>query len=227
MGIVAIIGTVVVLVFIKEKPEKPPGPAAIEEKTFVWDGIKKFIRMRNGLILMALFLIGMGTFNVIATFINQIVPTGFSIIEAGIIGASIVVGGIIGALIISGLSDKYRKRKIFIVIVAGAAIPFLLGITFISVFTLLIIVALLFGFFIMSSLPVGLEFAAEQTAPVPEGTSNGILIMMGQIGGVIFIIGFLDFVDMTIPMMILAVLLATAFGLSLMLNERPLQETPS
>lgn len=226
LGVFAISAMVLFLLFIKEKPKTPPGPAALEEKTFVWDGIKKLFRMRNGLILMATFLIGMGAFNAIATFINDIMtPRGFSFVDAGIIGALIVMGGILGALIISGLSDKYRKRKIFVIIVLAGAIPFLLGLTFIPDYILLITVAFLFGFFLMSSLPIGLQFAAEQTAPVPEGTSNGILIMMGQIGGVIFILGFLDIIELNIiiPMIILAVLLVLALLLSTLLKEKPLK----
>ncbi|MHA1323959.1 MAG: MFS transporter [Candidatus Helarchaeota archaeon] len=227
LGIIGVIGMILFLLFTKDKPEKPPGPAALAEKTFVWDGIKRFLKMRTGIILMILFLIGMGAFNAIATFINQIVlpkSPSFTIIDAGLIGAMIIVGGILGSIIISGLSDKYRKRKIFMVLVVGLTIPLLLGVTFIVEYVLLIIIALLFGFFLMSSLPIGLEFAAEQTAPVPEGTSNGLLIMMGQIGGIVFILGFLDFIDMTIPLIILTILLAIGFVLTLLLNERPIQE---
>ncbi len=225
-GIVAMVGMVLFLLLSKEKPEKPPGPAAIEEKTFVWDGIKKLLRMRDFWILMILFLIGMGGFNAIATFIEPIVGSRG---DPGVIGAIIVVGGIFGALIISGLSDKYRKRKIFIVIAMAATAPLLLGVSFIAVYALLIVIALLFGFFLMSTLPLGLEFAAEQTAPVPEGTSNGLLILMGQIGGIVFILAFLDF-DAThiwIAMIILAVIFALALNLCLMLKERPISEIKS
>ncbi|HUX98702.1 MAG TPA: MFS transporter [Candidatus Deferrimicrobium sp.] len=220
-GVVAVAGMVLFLIFAKEKPEKPPGPAAIEEKTFVWEGIKKLVRMPDFLILMVLVLIGMGAFNAIATFIEPIVGVRG---DAGIIGAMIILGGIFGALVISTLSDKYRKRKIFIIIALGAATPLLLGVTFIPIYAILVIFALLFGFFSMSSLPIGLEFAAEQTAPIPEGTSNGILIMMGQIGGVIFILSFIDFTstNIFIAMIILTVLLAVALVLCLFLKERPL-----
>jgi MFS family permease len=223
LGVVAIIGMVLYLVFAKEKPEKPPGPAAIEEKTFVWEGIKRLVRMPDFLILMVLVLIGMGAFNAIATFIEPIVGVRG---DAGIVGAIIIVGGILGALVISTLSDKYRKRKIFIIIALAASIPLLIGVTFVLIYAILIIFALLFGFFSMSSLPIGLEFAAEQTAPIPEGTSNGLLIMMGQIGGVIFILSFLDFTstNIFIAMIILTVLLAVALVLCLFLKERPLAE---
>ena len=223
-GILAVVGMALFLVFAKEKPIKPPGPAATEEKTFVWEGIKKLLRNRDFLILMTLFLIGMGGFNAIATFIEPIIGIRG---DPGLIGAIIVVGGIFGALVMSALSDKYRKRKIFIVIAMVATVPLLLGVTYITIFALLIAVACIFGFFLMSSLPIGLEFAAEQTAPIPEGSSNGLLMLMGNLGGIIFIIAFLDFnaSNIFIGMIILAVLFAIAFVLCLTLKERPLEKT--
>ncbi|MHA1649157.1 MAG: MFS transporter [Candidatus Helarchaeota archaeon] len=225
LGIVAVIGMLTFLLFVREKPEKPPSPAAIEEKTFVIEGIKKLFRMRDFLILMVLFLIGMGAFNAIATFIEPIVGIRG---DAGIVGALIIVGGIFGAIVMSGFSDKYRKRKIFILISIGASVPLLLAITYVAPYALLLVVAVLFGFFLMSSLPIGLEYAAEQTAPVPEGTSNGLLIMMGQIGGIVFIISFLDLnaTNFFIAMLILTGLLALSFALCLLLKERPLSEKP-
>ncbi|MHA1130547.1 MAG: MFS transporter [Candidatus Helarchaeota archaeon] len=225
-GILAVVGMAFFLIFVKEKPDKPPGPAAIEEKTFVKEGIKKLIRNRDFLVLMALFLIGMGGFNAIATFIEPLIDGRG---DPGTIGALIVLGGIIGAFIISSLSDKYRKRKNFMIISMIASTPLLLAVTFLGNYILLIIIALLLGFFLMSSLPIGLEYAAEQTAPIPEGTSNGLLIMMGQIGGIIFILAFLDFneTNIFIAMITIAVLFAIAFVMCLTLKERPLDESYS
>jgi MFS family permease len=225
-GILAVVGMALFLLFVKEKPDKPPGPAAIEEKTFVREGIKKLFRNRDFLILMALFLIGMGAFNAIATFIEPLIDVRG---DPGTIGALIVLGGIFGALVISALSDKYRKRKIFVVISMMASAPFLMAVTFLGNYVFLITMAILLGFFLMSSLPIGLQYAAEQTAPIPEGTSNGLLIMMGQIGGIVFIIAFLDFdeTNIYIAMIIIAVLFVIAFVMCLTLKERPIGEVPS
>ncbi|MHA1310033.1 MAG: MFS transporter [Candidatus Helarchaeota archaeon] len=221
IGIISVAGMILFLIFVKEKPDKPPGPAAIEEKTFVWEGIKKLIKMRDFWILMILFLIGMGGFNAIATFIEPLVGTRG---DAGVIGALIIVGGIFGAFVMSALSDKYRKRKIFIIISIGVAIPLLICITYIPLYSVLIVISIVLGFFLMSSLPIGLEFAAEQTAPVPEGTSNGILMMMGQIGGIVLILSFMDFTANNFPiaMIIIVILTAIAFVICLFLKERPI-----
>jgi hypothetical protein len=46
-----------------------------------------------------------------------------------------------------------------------------------------------FGFFLLSAGPVGFQYAAEITHPAPEGTSNTLLLLMGQVSGILFILG--------------------------------------
>ncbi|MHA1734068.1 MAG: MFS transporter [Promethearchaeota archaeon] len=227
LGVVGLAITVLFMVLVKDHPEKPPGPAAVEEKTFVKEGIKQLVHNRDFLILMAIVFIGLGSFNAIATWIESVVtPKGYGSIEAGVTGAIIVLGGIFGAMVISGLSDKFRKRKVFLLLSLVVSTPLLLAIVFVTQYTALLVVSFTFGFFLMSALPIMLEFAAEQTAPIPEGTSNGILMMMGQIGGVVFIVGFLGVTNMTFVLVFLDVLLAVALVLGFMLKEKPLDSIP-
>ena len=42
------------------------------------------------------------------------------------------------------------------------------------------------GFFLVSALPVAMQYAAEVTHPTPEGTSNRLIHLVGQ-GAVIFV----------------------------------------
>ena len=42
------------------------------------------------------------------------------------------------------------------------------------------------GFFLVSALPIGMQYAAEITYPTPEGTSNGLIQLFGQ-GAVVFV----------------------------------------
>ena len=100
-----------------------------------------------------------------------------------------IVGGIIGALILPSLSDRYRRRTPFIVLAILGAILGLIGVTFATSYTALLIAAFVLGFFLLSAGPIGFQYAAEITYPAPEGTSNGLLMLMGQLSGIIFIFG--------------------------------------
>jgi hypothetical protein len=42
------------------------------------------------------------------------------------------------------------------------------------------------GFFLVSAMPIGMQYAAEITQPTPEGTSNGLMQLTGQ-GAVVFV----------------------------------------
>jgi MFS family permease len=140
--------------------------------------------------LVIFFFVALGIFNAVTTWIEQIIsPRGFTITDAGIAGALMMLGGIVGASIIPVLSDKMRKRKIFIVIACIGAIPGLIGMTFATNYAPLITSCIVFGFFLMAGGPICYQYSAEVSYPAPEATSQGLLMLAGQISGIIFIFG--------------------------------------
>lgn len=66
------------------------------------------------------------------------------------------------------------------------AIPGLIGLAFAKSAWLLFASAFEMGFFLVSTSPVGMQYAAEITYPTPEGTSNGLIPLFGQ-ASVVFI----------------------------------------
>jgi cyanate permease len=132
----------------------------------------------------------LGVFNAVTTWIEDIIrPRGFSATQAGITGGLMIIGGIVGALIIPLLSDYYKKRTPFIIVALFGATIGLIGITFATSYWLLLFSGTVLGFFLLSSGPIGFQYGAEITYPASEGTSNGMLILMGQISGIGFIFG--------------------------------------
>lgn len=193
-GVGALIAGVVFLVVAREHPPTPPGPPEQEERALMFDGLKQALRKKDFLLLMLIFFIGLGVFNAVTTWIEDIVrPRGFSIVQAGYAGGLMIAGGVIGALILPALSDHYRRRVPFIVLAIVGAIPGLVGITLATSSSLLMISAFVLGFFLLSSGPIGFQYGAEIARPTPEGTSNGLLLLMGQISGIAFIFGMDSF----------------------------------
>jgi len=220
-GIVSVIAVAVFFVFVRERPPTSPCLPGQEERSLVFDGLKKSLRMKDFILLLVIFFVGLGVFNAVTTWIEDIVrPRGFSIIQAGNIGGLMILGGIIGAVVIPLLSDHYRKRTPFLLMAVVGATIGLVGITFSTSYWLLLVSAFVFGFFLLSAGPIGFQYGAEVTYPTPEGTSNGLLLLMGQISGVAFILGMDSFKStvtgsMTTPLtvliglMVLSLLLAT------------------
>src|SRR6185295_14013189 len=66
------------------------------------------------------------------------------------------------------------------------SIPGLAGLTFATSSGLLFGSAFVLGFFLISTSPIGMQYAAEITFPTPEGTSNGLIQLFGQ-ASVVFV----------------------------------------
>ncbi len=189
-GIISITTALFFIIFIKEGPPTAPCRADQEERSLVYDGFKQTLQTKDFIILMVIFFIGLGVFNAVTTWIEDILrPRGFSATQAGITGGLMIVGGIIGALFIPILSDRFKKRTPFIILALIGATLGLTGITFATNYWLLLSSGMVLGFFLLSSGPIGFQYGAEITYPASEGTSNGMLLLMGQISGIAFIFG--------------------------------------
>ena len=189
-GISAMAIAVVFLVFAKESPPTPPCLPDQEERALVLEGLKDILRQKDFILLLLIFFVGLGVFNAVTTWIEDIVRTrGFSIMQAGNAGGLMILGGIIGAVIIPILSDRYRRRPPFLLLGVVGAVLGLAGVTYTLNYGFLLTSAFIFGFFLLSAGPVGFQYGAEVTYPVREGTSNGLLLMAGQISGIVFIVG--------------------------------------
>jgi len=190
-GVVALISGLLFIIFVKDKPPSPPSKEISEEKVFIFAGLKKLFTNKKFLILVIVFLIGLGVSHTITIYIEKIfVPRGYDAIFTGIFRSIILIGGIIGCLVMSILSDKFKKREILIILSCVIATISLFIILFAYDENLLYLFGFLFGFGLISAAPVALEYAIDITSPVSEASSNGFLLMFGQIGGVIFILGF-------------------------------------
>jgi len=227
-GIIAMVAAVVFVVFAKEGPPTAPCRPDQEERSLVYDGIKNIFKVKDFNWLLFIFFIGLGVFNSVTTWIENILnPRGFSNTQAGITGGLMIAGGILGALIIPILSDHYRKRTPFIILALSGATICLVGITFATSYWLLLVSGAGLGFFLLSSGPIGFQYGAEITYPTSEGTSNGMLLLMGQISGIAFIFAMDIFKSpetgsMTIPLVVLISLMAVGILMSTQLKESSL-----
>ncbi len=93
----------------------------------MFDGLKSVFRQKDFIWLMVIFFIGLGVFNAVSTWIENIIrPRGFSIGQAGVLGGLMVTGGIVGAAILPIFSDRAHQRKPFITLaLVGAGLGFL------------------------------------------------------------------------------------------------------
>jgi len=186
-GAIAAFSSVLFVLLAKESPPTPPGPAGSEARALMLDGLKHALTVKPFLLYLFVSFIGLGIFNGVTTWVENIIrPRGFTPTDAGTLGALMLLGGILGAVIIPPFSDKQRKRQPYILFGLIMAIPGLAGLAFAASAWLLFVSAFFMGFFLVSTSPVGMQYAAEVTHPTPEGTSNGLIQLFGQ-ASVVFV----------------------------------------
>ena len=186
-GGVSAVAAVLFVVLAREMPPTPPGPDGSEVRALMLDGLKHAIKVRPFWFDLAVSFIGLGIFNGVTTWIEAMIrPRGFTPNDAGSLGALMIVGGLIGAVVIPALSDKQRMRQRYLYVAFIGAIPGMIGLTFATTSWLLFTSAFAMGFFLVSAMPIAMQYAAEITHPTPEGTSNGLMQLTGQ-GAFVFV----------------------------------------
>ncbi len=235
-GLITFAAAVLVFIFIREHPPTPPSGEEYVRLSFR-KGFALMLRNRNMLITIFLFFIGLGIFNAVSALTDAIAAHAGVADSDGLIGGLMLIGGIIGAVVIPILSDKYRKRKLFLVICLAGMIPGLFLMAFASklfadpssIYTFTIIGSFILGFFVMSAGPIGFQYAAEVSYPAPESASQSILLWVGQITGMVFVAGmsFRENAFMGEFLILFAALSILSLIAVLMLRESPMIQVTS
>jgi MFS family permease len=229
-GIISLVTAILCLILMKERPKGvkvEPG-----DRFEFLKGIRHIVLQRDMVLTILLFFIGLGIFNAISSMTDSIAEHVGVQDSDGLIGGLMLIGGIIGAIILPTLSDKFRKRKLFLVICMLGMAPAVFGMAFPdflasdpgSIYTITLIASFSLGFFVMSAGPIGFQYAAEVCYPAPEAASQGILLWVGQLTGMVFVAGmsFNNNQYLGSFMAVFAILSLIALAGVLMLRESPM-----
>jgi len=232
-GILTVLSAATLIIFIREHPAGFV-PSSQDERHGFGKGVFYILRNRDMQIIMFLFLIGLGIFNAISSMTDSISAHAGVKDSDGLIGGLMLIGGIIGAIILPVLSDKYQKRKLFLVICLAGMIPGVtglscagdLGLNTTNTYNLLLAASFSVGFFVMSAGPIAFQYAAEVSYPAPESASQGMLLWVGQLSGILFV-GAMSINHnkyLGIMLIMFAVLSAFLFASVLFLRESPMMK---
>lgn len=223
-GVVSAVAAVVFLALVRDRPPTAPSAGADEGRLGVFRGLRSILRNRDMRLLLLIFFIGLGMFNAISTCIEQ-VCRGLTIDQAGLVGGLMLVGGVVGAVLLPALSDKLRRRKrVFVLAIAGM-LPGVVGLTFLAGYGPLLAAGFVFGFFMLSAGPIGFQYGAELSRPAPESTSQGLLLLAGQISGILFVLA-IDKIGIPTAMAAFVALTALVIVLGAAMRESPAFREP-
>jgi hypothetical protein len=147
-------------------------------------------RNKNYVILFVGFVLGLGLFTGLLTFINQIVlPYGYSNDDAGTLSAVLLFSGLLGAAVVSQILERTKAYET--VLKSGFTLCFFALAFMISQlkpdnFSVLCGSFAVLGVALLPMLPATIENAAECTYPtVTEDLSVGLLFMGGNVMGIV------------------------------------------
>jgi len=189
-SLAALAGFILFALFGKARPPRPPkrteGEALGEDVAINMKSLRSLFGLHNFRVLCVIIFIGNGSFVGLMQLIEKIMePKGIDTTTAGNIGAVMVVAGVAGCIVIPLLSDKFMRRKPFLLLAALVAAPTLFLVGALESTLLIFIVGGVLGFFLLSALPVLLAFAEETTGAHLTGTATSMLLLLGNAGGVV------------------------------------------
>jgi MFS family permease len=194
LGVIAAVISVLFIIFTKEAPPTPP--CADEDYTrerFV-AGIKHLFKKKDFVKILLSFFLTLGVFNVFFTLIEPILQSlGGGVIDSvqvGIIGVIMLIMAIVGSVVIPLLSDKDRmqRRKPYMILGMLLGTVGLACMILSHSFGTLTAFAIVYGLMGIGSGPITITLAAEIGHPTSEGTSEGLLLLAGNIAGAVFLI---------------------------------------
>ncbi|AGE73270.1 hypothetical protein SacRon12I_05130 [Sulfolobus acidocaldarius Ron12/I] len=220
---ISVLSLIIFTVVAKEKKV-----SSTESNMISFGVVKGVLKSTDFIILNVLFFIGIGFFTGILTWIESILePRGISVTDSGVIAGLILIGGIFGSIVIPFLSDKLQRKKMFFLLDFGISAIMLYFITVSNDFIILSVSTFLLGFFLVSALPIGLDYSAQLVEPNMTGTIQSILWLIAQ-GGAVLLIPVMGSLENPVlypnnpflPSMILVIILdVVSLVLSLFLRE--------
>ena len=182
---------------IKDKPDIPPSPSQAEdnsEKPGLIQSLKMLFTNIRFVYLLISTLFVVGYYDVMGTIINSLfVMYGVTGQQSNVIYAVSSVAGMIASLVISWLLDRYKKFKLFMIVLC------ITGTLFQALFTLLLELAepkglnayaiglvlyTLVNMIVVPFYTIGMNYACEITYPVGESINGGIMMTMSQLSGI-------------------------------------------
>lgn len=147
------------------------------------------LKSRRLWFISLIIFLAVGYFNGLTNWLAPLIaPRGFSEVQAGNITASLIVGGIFGAMLVPMLSDKLKKRRIFILLAASVGMALTLPLIFSTSYIGSMLISAVLGFFLLSGYPLLIAAAEQITHASQAAKAVALLMLMGNLGGVIVMV---------------------------------------
>lgn len=189
MIVFGILSMACAIFFVLADPKTNPAFQTVTNKSTL-PGLMPILKNRTLILIFILSFLGLGFFNGLTTWLELILAgNGVNAKDAGLAGATLIAGGVVGSIVIPALSDRFKRRKPFligcVVMALVATYPFTAQSSLVS----LLAIGGALGFFFLPAYALLLEMCAEVAGEGHAGSATGLLMLAGNAGGVVVIAG--------------------------------------
>ncbi|MCK5151692.1 MAG: MFS transporter [Candidatus Thorarchaeota archaeon] len=186
----AIMAIIITVLFFAVARDKPPHPPDVELTVTTTPSIRGMLKDRNVWIISFGFFAGFSIFIGLTAIIEELllslgIPVTAGLGSPAIVMILLLVSGIIGAILVPAISEKFQRRKPFLIACVGIAAvgTFFLGTS--TIIGLTFLMSAVLGFFLIAVMPIGLSMLEELDTVGPElsGASTGLAFWFGNLGG--------------------------------------------
>ncbi|HEY6278920.1 MAG TPA: MFS transporter [Streptosporangiaceae bacterium] len=163
-------------------------PAAFTGDPSVAVSLRWLRRDRFMWVLAGLLFVGIGVFNVVATWLDSILTHFGHGGASGPLIALMTVGGIAGAAVLPGLVARRQQRRAMLqvaVVVTALAFAVIAAVHSPVAGGVVLFVS---GFFLLAGLPVVLDWSELHAGPERAASAAGFLLLAGNLGGVVLVL---------------------------------------
>jgi len=185
-----------VVLYYPDKPPLPPSLSGrVERENFV-KGLKLLMRNRQFWMLCLIYGLTTGVYSGWGAVLNvNLSKFGVTQKNSGWIGFYTVFAGVGAGMLLARFADMFagRMKLLLLFLLTGASVFFLwFALLCLRIITYskgsLYQAAIFGGFFISGTIPIFYELTIEQTYPVAEGTTTGLLTLINNIVTVLFLV---------------------------------------
>ncbi|MGZ4128747.1 MAG: MFS transporter [Actinomycetota bacterium] len=184
------VSLIALAVFARISPRFVPDRLSHPEEIPIRAALRRVLHSRTQWLLSLVIFCGFGFYLGITNWLEEIVrPRGIGSSRAGLIAGMITLAGIFGSVALGALSDRWRRRKPFVILAGLVAAPCLWVLGHNGSFGFLIAIAAVMGFFLLAALPVAIAVVSEDKdlGPAVGSTGVGVILMFGNLGGVVIV----------------------------------------
>ena len=178
----------------KSNPDILSSPSQSAKISGFIQNIKMLFTNKRFIFLLISYFFIVGYYFILGNIINNLLDIyNISKQQCTIIYSVSIIAGIISSIIISYFLDKYKKYKLFFIILSASSLIFQIFLTFLielskskelNGFAICIIFYILINAAIIPFYSLGINYSCEIAYPVAESYSGGFMMVMPQICGI-------------------------------------------